>query len=51
MSLDEREDPDDEIETTVEGLPFVIGNEIVDSYGSVYTISADEGGMPRIAAG
>lgn len=51
MSLDEREDPDEEIEITVDGVPFVVSNEVIDSYGSVYAIAVDEGGMPRIAAG
>ncbi len=51
MGIDEREDPDDEIETTVEGMPFVASNEVIDSYGSVFKIAVDEGGMPRITAG
>lgn len=51
VSLDEREDADEEEEVTVEGLPFVASLDVIDSYGSVYSISADEGGMPRVTAG
>ena len=43
MSLDEREDPDEEqggIE--VEGIPFVVNEDVIDSYGLKYTIAVDE---------
>ena len=39
VSLDEREDPDEEQEIEVEGLPFVVNEDVIDSYG----ISADNG--------
>ena len=33
MSLDEREDPDEEQEIEVEGIPFVVNEDVIDSYG------------------
>ncbi len=38
MSLDEAEDPDEEVYFDVDGLPFVISNEMLDSYGEDYKI-------------
>ena len=34
MGIDEREDEDEEQEVTVEGMPFVINNDVIDIYGS-----------------
>lgn len=38
MSLDEAEDPDEEQYVKVEGLPFVVSNDVIDSYGETYEI-------------
>lgn len=51
VSLDEREDPDEEIELTVDGIPFVIHNDVIDSYGEKYSIVALECGTPGVTAG
>ena len=47
VSLDEREDPDEEQEIEVEGIPFVVNEDVIDSYGLKYTIAVDEHNMPR----
>ena len=47
-SIDEREDED--VETEVDSVPFVISEEIADQYGRDYAISLDEHGMPVIEA-
>ena len=39
VSLDEREDPDEEQEIEVEGIPFVVNEDVIDSYGLKYTIA------------
>ena len=51
VSLDEREDPDEECEVTVDGMPFVINNDVIDSYGKKYSIAALECGTPGVTAG
>lgn len=51
MSLDEREDPDEEQEVVVAGLPFVVSNDVIDSYGNTFTIIVNESGMPEVKAG
>lgn len=48
LSIDEREDEDEEQEVEVSGMPFVVNNDVVDTYGSVYNISMDENGMPSV---
>lgn len=32
----------------MEGLPFVVGNDVIDSYGLEYSIFVDDCGMPAI---
>lgn len=48
MSIDEREDPDDEEEVIVGGIPVVASNEIIDSYGNVFEFYVDEHDMPSV---
>ncbi len=48
VSLDEREDPDEEQEIQIEGLPFVVSNDVIDSYGLKYSIMVDEHNMPSV---
>lgn len=48
VSLDEREDPDEEQEVKVEGLPFVVSNDVIDSYGLVYSVTVGENGIPDV---
>lgn len=50
VSLDEREDPEEEREIKVEGMPFVLSNEVIDSYGLKYTIFVNENDMPGVKA-
>ncbi len=50
MGIDEREDEDEEQEVTVEGMPFVINNDVIDIYGSDYDVVLDENGLPKITA-
>ncbi len=38
VSLDEAEDPDEEVYLDVDGVPFVISNDMLESYGDAYRI-------------
>lgn len=51
VSLDEREDPDEEVEVEVDGMPFLTTNEVIDSYGEKFTIGVGDNGMPEVKAG
>ena len=51
VSLDEREDPDEEQELSVDGVPFVVSNDVIDSYGEKYKIVVNDAGMPEVVAG
>lgn len=48
VSLDEREDPDEEQEIEINGLPFVVSLDVIDSYGLKYDITVDEHNMPSV---
>ncbi len=48
MSIDEREDPDDEEEVVVNGIPVVASNEVIESYGNDYEFYVDEHDMPAV---
>lgn len=50
VSLDEREDPDEEQEVQIEGLPFVVNEDVIDSYGLTYTIFVGENGVPAVSS-
>ena len=50
VSIDEREDPDEEQETKVGGLPFVVNNEVIDSHGEKFEIFVNEAGVPDVRA-
>lgn len=50
MGIDEREDEDEEQEVTVEGMPFVVSNDVIDIYGTSYNVALDENGLPKITA-
>ena len=50
VSIDERDDPDEEEETAVDGLPIVVSLEVIDSYGSTFTIAAGENGLPVVSS-
>ena len=51
MRLDEREDSEEEQEIQVQGLTFVVGNDVIDSYGSKYCIAVTDDGRPGVTAG
>ena len=51
VSLDERDDPDEEVEIEVEGIPFLTTHEIIDSYGEKFSITVSDKGTPEIKAG
>lgn len=48
VSIDEREDPDDEVEVMVEGVPVVASNDVIESYGEVYDFFVDDHDMPAV---
>lgn len=50
MGIDEREEEDEEQEANVEGMPFIISNDVIDIYGSRYSIDLDENKLPQITA-
>ena len=49
LSIDEREDEDEEQELEVAGIPLVVSNDVIDTYGSVYSVSMDGNGMPSVS--
>ena len=51
VSLDERADADEEQETQVEGMTFVISNDVIDSHGAKFSVIVNENGMPGVNAG
>ncbi len=50
VSLDEREDPDEEQEVKIEGLTFVVSNDVIDSYGLTYAVFVGENGVPCVSS-
>lgn len=48
VSIDEREDPDEEQEIVVDGIPIVINNEVIDGYGEEYEFYVDDHNMPAV---
>lgn len=48
VSIDEREDPDEEQEVTIDGIPIVANNEVIDSYGDEYEFFIDDHNMPAV---
>lgn len=48
VSVDEREDPDEEQEVMAEGVPVVANNEVIESYGNVYEFFVDDHNMPAV---
>lgn len=51
VSLDERTDASEEQEIQVDGIPVVVSNDVIDSYGTKYSIVVTENGMPGVNAG
>ena len=48
VSIDEREDPDEEQEVVVEGIPIVVNNDVIDGYGEEYEMYVDDHNMPAV---
>ena len=48
MGIDEREEEEQEV--NVEGIPFIISNDVIDIYGSRYSLDLDENKLPQIPA-
>ena len=48
MGIDERED--DDLETEVGQLRFVINQDLADQYGGRFLVSLDKDGIPMVAA-
>ena len=48
MGIDEREE--EEQEANVEGRPVITSNDVIDIYGSRYSIDLDENKLPQITA-
>ena len=48
LGIDEREDSEEEQELTLENIPFVVGNDVIDSYGEKFSISLNEDQFPVI---
>ena len=48
MGIDEREE--EEQESNVEGIPFIMSNDVIDIYGSRYSIDLYENKLPQITA-
>lgn len=50
ISIDEREDPDEEVEIDVSGIPIVASNEVIDGHGEEYEFFIDDHNMPAVRA-
>lgn len=51
LSIDERNELEDEEELIVEGIPFVVTADVIDTYGSFFSISVcPESGQPKVSA-
>lgn len=48
ISIDEREDPDEEVEINVDGVPIVAGKDVIDGHGEEYEFYVDEHDMPAV---
>ena len=48
LSIDEREDSDEEQEAVFVSMPFVVNNEVVDTYGDTYSITLNEDQFPIV---
>jgi len=49
LSIDERDELEDEEEISVDGVPFVVHPDVIDTYGSVFSVSInEENGMPVV---
>jgi Fe-S cluster assembly iron-binding protein IscA len=48
LSFDERDDED--MEGEAESLPFIINQDLAEQYGTNFSVSLDEHGMPVVAA-
>lgn len=49
LSIDERDELEDEEEAVVDGIPFVVHPDVIDTYGSVFSITVcPESGQPRV---
>lgn len=48
ISIDEREDPDEEVEINVDGVPIVAGKDVIDGHGEEYELYIDEHDMPAV---
>jgi Fe-S cluster assembly iron-binding protein IscA len=50
LSIDELNELEDEEELTVEGIPFVVTADVIDTYGSFFSISlCPESGQPKVS--
>jgi hypothetical protein len=50
LSIDERDDLEDELEATVEGIPFIVHPDVTDTYGKVFSIAVNpENGQPKVS--
>ena len=50
LGVDEREDPDEEQEGEFGGMPFVVNNDVIDTYGESFEITLNAEGLPLIKA-
>ncbi len=48
LSIDEREDPQQEQEAAFQSMPFVLSNEVVDTYGTAYSITLNADQFPIV---
>ena len=44
LSIDERDELEDEIEGTFDGLPFILHPDVISAYGEGYSITLDKDG-------
>lgn len=50
LSIDERDDLEDELEANVDGIPFIVHPDVVDTYGKIFSIAVNpENGQPKVS--
>jgi hypothetical protein len=42
LSIDERDELEDEVEGEFEGLPFILNPDIISAYGETYNVDLDK---------
>ena len=50
MSIDERDELEDEETADIDGLPFILHPDVISAYGSRYSIALDKDSVPVVTS-